>query len=121
MHGCQPIRGLETRSKYDKILIAWYDLQHCRIVALVWINATILQCRMPYHAISIYCFHPYLVCGLARVPVSTRPTRQQIRLIDNLDSGRVDNIPDIPQLSTNEKAGVGRLAAASGRMKDYCM
>ena len=49
--------------------------------------------------------HPYLVCGLARVPISTRATRQQIRLIDNLDSGHVDNISDIPRLSTYEKAG----------------
>ena len=37
-------------------------------------------------------------------------------LIDNLDSGRVDNISDIPQLSTNEKAGVGGVPAESGRM-----
>ena len=42
--------------------------------------------------------------------------RQQIRLIDNLDSGHVDNVSDIPRLSTNEKAGVGGVAAESGRM-----
>ena len=40
----------------------------------------------------------------------------RFRLIDNLDSGPVDNIPDIPRLSTNEKAGVGGVAAESGRM-----
>ena len=66
--------------------------------------------------INTYRFPPYLICGLARVPVSTRATRQQIRLIDNLDSGRVDNIPDIPWLSTNEKAGVGGVAAESDKM-----
>ena len=44
--------------------------------------------------------------------------RQQIRLIDTLASGHVDNVSDIPRLSTNEKAGVGGVAAESGRMKD---
>ena len=37
---------------------------------------------------------------------------------DNLDSGHVDNIPDIPRLSTNEKAGLRGVAAESGRMQD---
>ena len=50
--------------------------------------------------------HPYLICRLARVPMSTRATQQQIRLNDNLDSGHMDSISDIPRLSTNEKAGV---------------
>ena len=40
----------------------------------------------------------------------------RFRLTDNLDSGHVDNIPDIPRLSTNEKAGVGGVAAESGRI-----
>ena len=40
----------------------------------------------------------------------------RFRLTDNLDSGRVDNIPDIPRLSTNEKAVVGGMAAKSGRI-----
>ena len=60
--------------------------------------------------------HPYLVCGLAHVPVSTTATRQQIRLIDNLDSGHVDNTSDIPRLSTNEKAGVRGVVAENGRI-----
>ena len=50
------------------------------------------------------------------VPIATRATQQQIRLTDNLDSGHVDNISDIPQLSTNEKAGVGGVAAEGGRI-----
>ena len=66
--------------------------------------------------INTYRFHPYLVCGLARVPVSTRPRGNRFRLIDNLDHGRVDNIPDIPRLLTNEKAGAGGVAAESGRI-----
>ena len=49
---------------------------------------------------------PYLVYGFARVPIATRATQQQIRLIDNLDSGYVNNVSDIPRLSTNEKTGV---------------
>ena len=53
-----------------------------------------------------------------RVPISTRATRQQIRLIDNLDSGQVDNISDIPRLSTNEKAGVRGVVAENGRIVD---
>ena len=58
--------------------------------------------------ISVLCintcrFHPYLVCGLARVSVCTRPMRQHIRLIDILDYGRLDNIPGIPRLSTKQK------------------
>ena len=59
---------------------------------------------------------PYLVCGLDHVPIATRATWQQIRLIDNLDSGHVDIVSDIPRLSTNEKAGVGGVAAESGRI-----
>ena len=59
---------------------------------------------------------PYLVCGLVLVPIATRATRQQIRLIDNLDSGHVDNVLDIPRLSNNEKDGVGGVAAESGRL-----
>ena len=59
---------------------------------------------------------PCLVCGLACIPIATRATRQQIRLIDNLDSGHVDNVSDILQLSTNEKAGVGGVVAESGRI-----
>ena len=47
---------------------------------------------------------------------STRATQQQIRLIDNLDSGHMDNISDIPQLSTNEKAGVRGVVAENGRI-----
>ena len=35
---------------------------------------------------------PNLVCGLACIPISTRAMRQQIRLIDNLDSGHMDNV-----------------------------
>ena len=42
--------------------------------------------------------------------------RQHIRLIGNLDSGCVDIVSDIPRLSANEKAGVGGVAAESGRM-----
>ena len=60
--------------------------------------------------------HPYLVCGLARVPISTRATQQQIRLIENLDSGHVDNMLDIPWLSTNEKAGARAVVAEKSRM-----
>ena len=45
----------------------------------------------------------------------------RFRLIDNLDSGRVDNIPDIPWLSTNEKAGAGGVAAESGRIHILCL
>ena len=52
--------------------------------------------------------HPYLVCLLTHIPIGTRATRQQIRVIDNLDSEHVDNISDIPGLSTNENAGVKR-------------
>ena len=59
---------------------------------------------------------PFLVCGLTRIPIATRATWQQIRLIDNLDSGHVDNVSDIPRLSRNEKAGVGGVVAESGRM-----
>ena len=59
---------------------------------------------------------PYLVCGLACVSIATRATRQQMRLIDNLDPGHVDNVSDIPRLSTNEKSGLGGVAAESGRM-----
>ena len=44
----------------------------------------------------------------------------RFRLIDNLDSRRMDNIPDIPRLSTNEKAGVGCVAAESGRIVVKC-
>ena len=62
--------------------------------------------------------HPYLVCGLVRVPNSTRATWQQIRLIDNLDSGHVDNISDIPQLSTNEKTGVRGVLAENERLRN---
>ena len=42
--------------------------------------------------------------------------RQQIRPIDNLDSRHVDNILDIPRLSTNEKAGVRGVVAENGRI-----
>ena len=35
---------------------------------------------------------------------------------DNLDSGRVDNISDIPRLSANEKVRAGDVAAESGRI-----
>ena len=66
--------------------------------------------------INTYHIHPYLVCGLARVPVSTRAMWQQIRLIDNIDSGSVGNISDIPRLSTNEKARVRGVVAENGRM-----
>ena len=70
---------------------------------------------------SILCINanhipPYLACGLTSVPIATRATRQQIRLIDNLDSGYVDNVSDIPRLSTNEKARVRGVVAESGRM-----
>ena len=69
---------------------------------------------------SILCINtnhipPYLLCGLARVPIATT-ARQQIRLIDNLDSGHMDNASDIPRLSTNEKAGAEGVVAESGRM-----
>ena len=40
----------------------------------------------------------------------------RFRLIDNLDSGLVDNISDILRFSANEKAGAGGLAAESGRI-----
>ena len=50
------------------------------------------------------------------VPVSTRPRGNRFRLISNLDPGRVDNILDIPRLSTNEKAGAAGVAAESGRI-----
>ena len=59
-----------------------------------------------------------MVGGLAQVPIAAGATGQQIRLIDNLDSGRVDNVSDIPRVSTNEKAGVGGVAGKSGKM--YC-
>ena len=52
----------------------------------------------------------------SRIPNSTRATWQQIRLIDNLDSGQEYNMSDIPQLSTNEKAEVRGVAAENGRM-----
>ena len=69
--------------------------------------------------INTYRYHPYLVYGLARVPVSTRPRGNRFRLIDNLDPGRMDNIPDMPRLSTNEKAGVGGVATESGKMPQW--
>ena len=72
--------------------------------------------RDKHVCINTYRFHPYLVCGLACVPVSTRPHGNRFRLIDNLDPGHVDNIPDISRLSTNEKALAGGLAAESGRI-----
>ena len=62
--------------------------------------------------------HPYLVCGLARIPYSTEATQHHIRLIDNLDSEHVDNISGILRLSTNEKAGVIGVVAEIGRMTD---
>ena len=62
---------------------------------------------------------PYLACGLARVLIGTTAMRQRIRLIDKLDSGHVDNVSDIPWLSTNEKVGVRGVAAESGRMAKY--
>ena len=64
-----------------------------------------------------YRLHPCLVCGLAHVPVSSRPRGNRFRLIDNLDPRRVDNIPDVPWLSTNVKAGAGGVAAKSGRIQ----
>ena len=53
---------------------------------------------------------------LARVLIATRATQQHIRLIDNLDPGHVDNISDIPRLSTDEKAGVRGVVAENGRI-----
>ena len=47
---------------------------------------------------------------------TTRATWQQIRLIDNLDSGRMRNASDSPRLLTNKKAGVGGVASESGRI-----
>ena len=69
------------------------------------------QTKISVLYINTYRFHPYLVCGLARVPVSTRPMLQHIRLINILDYVSVDNIPDIPRLSTNQKAGAGSVVA----------
>ena len=48
--------------------------------------------------------------------VDSRSTRKQFRLIDNLDSGRLGNASDSSLLLTNEKAGVGGVAAESGRI-----
>ena len=93
---------------------------HSSIFSFYYDEMDMHQTKTSILYINTYRFRPYLVCGLTRVPVSSRPTRQQIRLIDNLDSGRVDYIPDIPRLSTNEKAGVGGVAAESGRFIRYC-
>ena len=76
----------------------------------------ILQAKTSVLYINTYHIHPYLVCGLAGVPVYTRATWQQIILIDNLDSGHMDHISDIPRLSTNEKAGVRGVVAENGRL-----
>ena len=75
------------------------------------------QTKTSILSINTNPIHPYLACGLARVPISTRATRQQIRLIDNLDSGHMDNISDMPRLSTNVKAGVRSVVAENGRME----
>ena len=63
-HGYQPIRGSETRSKYDNMYLLHgracdiAELLHeCGLMnkaKLIHTRSTILQCRTPYHAISIY-------------------------------------------------------------------
>ena len=60
LHGYQPIRGLETRSKYDNIYLL--HGRACDIAellhkcGLIHTRATILQCCMSYHAISILSY-----------------------------------------------------------------
>ena len=64
--------------------------------------------------LNTYCFHPYV--DSPEFLLLQDQCSNRFRLIDNLDSARVDNIPDIPRLSTNEKVGAGGVAAESGRM-----
>ena len=99
------MRYLERSTKtYSSIFSFYHDeiYMHQTKTSILYINTNHI--------------HPYLACGLSHVPVSTTATRQQIRLIDNLDSGHVDNTSDIPRLSANEKAGVRGVVAENGRI-----
>ena len=97
---------------YSSIFSFYYDeiYTHQTKTSILYINASHNTTPPPLFLLF------FGIYGLARVPIATRETRQHSRLIDNLNSGHVDNVSDIPRLSTNEKAGVGGLAVESGRV-----